>query len=58
LALAAVYFSADDAERGFASLRQAFEMSGREVIFLKGAQMLRGDRDDPRCLSLVKQVGL
>ena len=56
--LAAVYFSAGDADRGFALLNNAFEMRSREMIFLKVSQMLRGYRDDPRYLALVEQVGL
>ena len=55
--LAAVYFSAGDADRGFALLNQALEERSREMIFLKVSEMLRGYRDDPRYLALVDQVG-
>jgi len=54
--LAAIYFSAADADRGFTLLNQAFEMRSREMIFLKVNQMLRGYRDDPRYLALVERV--
>ena len=56
--LAAVYFSAGDADRGFATLNQALVERSREMIFLKVSEMLRGYRDDPRYLELVEQVGL
>ncbi|MEM8815477.1 MAG: winged helix-turn-helix domain-containing protein [Pseudomonadota bacterium] len=56
--LAAVHFSAKDADRGFVLLNQAFEDRSRDMIFLKVDQMLRGYRDDPRYLSLVERVGL
>ena len=56
--LAAVYFSAGDANQGFALLNQALEERSREMIFLKVSEMLRGYRDDPRYLKLVEQVGL
>ena len=56
--LASVYFSAGDADRGFALLNQSLEERSREMIFLKVNQMLRDYRDDPRYLELVEQVGL
>ena len=56
--LASVYFSAGDADRGFALLDQAHKERSREMIFLKVSEMLRGYRDDPRYLELVDQVGL
>jgi TolB-like protein/DNA-binding winged helix-turn-helix (wHTH) protein/Tfp pilus assembly protein PilF len=56
--LASVYFSAGDADRGFALLNQALNERSREMIFLKVSEMLRGYRDDPRYLELVEQVGL
>jgi len=56
--LAAVYFSAGNANQGFALLNQALEERSREMIFLKVNEMLRGYRDDPRYLKLVEQVGL
>jgi TolB-like protein/DNA-binding winged helix-turn-helix (wHTH) protein/Tfp pilus assembly protein PilF len=56
--LAVVYFSAGDADRGFALLDQALKDRSREMIFIKVSVMLRGYRDDPRYLKLVEQVGL
>jgi TolB-like protein/DNA-binding winged helix-turn-helix (wHTH) protein/Tfp pilus assembly protein PilF len=56
--LALVYFSAGDADHGFALLNQAFEERSRGMIFLQVNEMLRDYRDDPRYLKLVEQVGL
>jgi TolB-like protein/DNA-binding winged helix-turn-helix (wHTH) protein/predicted Zn-dependent protease len=56
--LAAVYFSANDADRGFAMLEKAFEERNRVMIFLKVNEMLRDYRDDPRYLALIERVGL
>jgi len=56
--LAEVYFSANDADRGFALLDQAFEERGRTMIFLRVDGMLRDYRDDPRYMALLEQVGL
>ncbi len=56
--LAEVYFSADDADRGFALLNQALEERSRGMIFLKVNEVLRDYRDDPRYLELLEQVGL
>ena len=55
--LASVYFSAGDADRGFAQLDRAFEERSRDMIFLRVNQMLRGYRDDPRYVSLLERVG-
>ena len=56
--LASVYFSAGDADRGFALFNQALNDRSREMIFLQVSEMLRGYRDDPRYLELVEKVGL
>jgi len=56
--LAAVYFSANDVDRGFALLEKSFEERNRIMIFLRVNEMLRGYRDDPRYLSLLERVGL
>jgi TolB-like protein/DNA-binding winged helix-turn-helix (wHTH) protein/Tfp pilus assembly protein PilF len=55
---AKVYFSADDADKGFALLEQAYEQRRRDMIFLGVTEYLRGYRDDPRYRSLVERVGL
>lgn len=56
--LAGVYFSASDADRGFALLEAAFEQRRRDMIFLRVTETLRGYRDDPRYLELIEKVGL
>jgi tetratricopeptide (TPR) repeat protein len=56
--LASVYFSAGDADRGFALFNMALKERGREMIFLKVSETLRDYHDDPRFLKLVEQVGL
>ena len=56
--LAGVYFSAGDADRGFALLDRAFEERSRHMIFLRVNEMLRGYRDDPRYVALLERVGL
>jgi TolB-like protein/DNA-binding winged helix-turn-helix (wHTH) protein/Tfp pilus assembly protein PilF len=56
--LAAVYFSANDADRGFAMLEKAFQERGRDMIFLRVTEILRGYRHDPRYLALLERVGL
>lgn len=54
--LAGVYFSAGDADQGFALLDRAFEERTRDMIFLRVTETLRGYRDDPRYLALVERV--
>jgi len=56
--LSAVYFAADDADRGFISLQHAVEVRVRDVIFLRVDHLLDGLRDDPRYLDLIRSVGL
>jgi Flp pilus assembly protein TadD len=56
--LAEVYFSAGDADRGFALLSQALDERSRGMIFLKVNTVLRDYHDDPRYLELLEQVGL
>ena len=56
--LAGVYFSASDADQGFALLDKAFEQRRRDMIFLRVTETLRGYRQDPRYLELIEKVGL
>ena len=56
--LASVYFAADDPDRGFELLNEAFEERSRGMIFLRVNEMLRDYRDDPRYLELIDKVGL
>ena len=56
--VAKVYFSAGDADKGFALLEQAYEQRRRDMIFLGVTEYLRGYRDDARYRSLVERVGL
>ncbi len=55
--LAAVYFTAGDADKGFANLQLAVDAKVREVIFLRVDHMLDGRRDDPRYMELIRSVG-
>ena len=56
--LASLYFSAGDADRGFALYNKALRERSREMIFLKVNVTLRDYHDDPRFLALVEQFGL
>ena len=55
--LASVYFSAGDADSGFASLRVAVDARVRDVIFLREWSVLDAWRDDPRYLDLIQTIG-
>ncbi len=55
--LAAVYFAAGDADKGFASLQASADAKVRDVIFLRTERMLDGFRDDPRYLELFQVIG-
>ncbi|MDH5344638.1 MAG: winged helix-turn-helix domain-containing protein [Gammaproteobacteria bacterium] len=56
--LAAVYFSAGDPDRGFASLQDAVDAKVRDVIFLREWSVLDEWRDDPRYVELIQAIGL
>jgi TolB-like protein/DNA-binding winged helix-turn-helix (wHTH) protein len=56
--LADIYFSAGDAERGFAAYLQAVEDRARGVIFLATNSSLDNYREDPRYAALLEAVGL
>jgi TolB-like protein/Tfp pilus assembly protein PilF len=56
--LADVYFSAGDADRGFAGYQQAIAARARGVIFLATNSSLENYRDDPRYTALLEAVGL
>ena len=56
--LAAVYFVAGDADRGFELLEESYAERSRGMIFLRVSEYLRDYRDDPRYLELVARVGL
>ncbi len=55
--LASVYFSAGDADSGFASLRAAVDAKVRDVIFLREWSVLDAWRDDPRYVDLIQTIG-
>ena len=55
--LASVYFSAGDADRGFAMLEAAVANRAREVIFIQVSQVLANYRNDPRYQALLLEIG-
>jgi len=56
--LAAIHFTAGNADRGFAYLEEAFAERSRSLIFLRVNQWTLDYRDDPRYVDLVERVGL
>jgi TolB-like protein/DNA-binding winged helix-turn-helix (wHTH) protein len=56
--LSTVYFAADEADKGFASLQDAVDAKVRDVIFLRVNESLDPWRNDPRYLELLQSVGL
>ncbi len=55
--LASVYFSAGDADKGFASLQDAVDVKVRDVLFLREWGSLDEWRDDPRYIDLIQAIG-
>jgi tetratricopeptide (TPR) repeat protein len=58
LPLAAVYFAAGDEARSYELLESAVQARERGVIFLGGSRIFAGQRDDPRFIAILEQVGL
>ena len=56
-AIAAVYFAADKADKGFALLQTAVDVRAREMIFLQVDHTFDDYREDPRYQDLIRTIG-